>query len=267
MIHSIEKSEHAKFFSASSSERWVKCPGSVKLESEIKEDNSTSSIYALEGTAAHFIAEKSLSRGINPDFFLGHTVKFDEYSCVKVTEEMTSNVLIYVNFVRKLEETCKLFIEQKVNYEHIAQGGFGTSDAIGLDISNNKLHIIDFKYGKGVLVSSKYNYQLMLYALGAISELQWLFIPSTIELHICQPRINSQIDSFTIAYEELKRFENTFKNAAEIALSGDVYFTSDSKICRFCKAKDICDTYKVTKNSFNYSGDNSLSFQNFFKNN
>ena len=44
--------------------------------------------------------------------------------------------------------------------------GFGTGDCI--IIADRTLHVIDFKYGQGVLVEAEHNPQMMLYALGPL---------------------------------------------------------------------------------------------------
>ena len=46
--------------------------------------------------------------------------------------------------------------------------GFGTGDC--LIVADKLLHIIDFKYGQGVLVDAEENPQMMLYALGALRQ-------------------------------------------------------------------------------------------------
>ena len=63
-------------------------------------------------------------------------------------------------------------IEERVSfrkYTHEEEGdsieGSGIADCIL--IGSGTIHVIDFKYGKGVLVDADHNPQLMLYALGA----------------------------------------------------------------------------------------------------
>lgn len=59
-------------------------------------------------------------------------------------------------------------------------------------IGGGVLHIIDFKYGKGVPVSAEGNPQLSLYALGAYEAYKILYPIERIELHIVQPRISDE---------------------------------------------------------------------------
>ena len=62
---------------------------------------------------------------------------------------------------------------------------FGTADCIVYHASEKVLNIIDFKYGVHTVLA-KENYQLGIYALGAMAT--WGIEPTKIVLHILQPR-------------------------------------------------------------------------------
>ena len=85
-------------------------------------------------------------------------------------DEMQEYTDVYLDFLKAaaIEYPSKPYvaIEKKLSYSNYARDGFGTADCIM--IGGNTLHIIDFKYGKGVEVSPESNPQLMLYALGAM---------------------------------------------------------------------------------------------------
>ena len=51
-----------------------------------------------------------------------------------------------------------------------------------------ELHIIDFKYGQGVLVEAEENPQMMLYALGALRLFDSLYDITEVSMSIYQPR-------------------------------------------------------------------------------
>ena len=81
----------------------------------------------------------------------------------------------YVEFVlEQLEEARALcadplvLIEQRLDFSCYVPDGFGTGDC--LIVADKLLHIIDFKYGQGVLVDAEENPQMMLYALGALRQ-------------------------------------------------------------------------------------------------
>lgn len=69
--------------------------------------------------------------------------------------------------------------EQKLDLSAYVPEGFGTADCI--IASDNKLQVIDFKYGLGVLVNAENNTQMMLYALGALELFDSIFDIETIE--------------------------------------------------------------------------------------
>lgn len=63
---------------------------------------------------------------------------------------------------------CKdpqVLVEQRLDFSKWIPEGFGTGDC--LIVADDVLHIIDFKYGLGVLVEAEDNPQMMCYALGA----------------------------------------------------------------------------------------------------
>ena len=55
-------------------------------------------------------------------------------------------------------------------------------------ISDGTLHIVDFKYGRGVLVEAEDNPQMKLYALGALEIFDCLYDIDTVSMTIYQPR-------------------------------------------------------------------------------
>lgn len=83
--------------------------------------------------------------------------------------EMAECTDSYVQYIT--EETAKyhnpaVMVEQRLDFSAYVPDGFGTGDCI--IIADEVLTVIDFKYGKNVLVSAKNNSQMMLYALGAL---------------------------------------------------------------------------------------------------
>ena len=59
--------------SPSGAEKWVNCPGSARMEQVFK-DEEQPSIYAAEGTAAHFLASEHMIGGDLPDSKVGETI-------------------------------------------------------------------------------------------------------------------------------------------------------------------------------------------------
>jgi len=224
---------HAKL-SASGSERWMRCTGSVKAEEGYVDK---SSVFAEEGTAAHELGEALL---INPDAYkVGDTLVETGYL---VTQEMLDYVQVYVDYVKSIKG-IQLY-EQRVDFSEWVEGGFGTSDAIVIDNDTLTLHVIDLKYGKGVKVEAEGNTQGKLYALGAYSDYGNIYPINNVVIHIIQPRLDSISVSEPISIEDLLKFGEYARLKAEEALSGNAKRVAGEKQCQFCKAKVNCGELK-----------------------
>lgn len=92
---------------------------------------------------------------------------------------------------------AKMYIEQRLDFSRFVPEGFGTGDCV--IIANNTMCIIDLKFGKGVPVDPKDNPQLMLYAIGALEDLGFMYDINRVVLTIAQVRL-SNISSWEIPY-------------------------------------------------------------------
>lgn len=220
---------HAKL-SASGSSRWLNCPGSVKAE-EGHSDNG--SIFALEGTRAHALADICFAKNCFADTFLD-----TELEGGQIDDEMVQHVNGYLDYVRTMCANADfLEIEQRLDFSRWVPDGFGTSDVVAL--KGDTLIIIDLKYGKGVEVSAEDNSQLMLYALGAIAEHEWLGDIEKVLLCIYQPRKNNYSE-WEISVEKLMSWGEWVKERAALALKSDAPRQPGEKQCMWCKAKAEC---------------------------
>lgn len=215
---------HSKF-SASGAERWLACPGSVNLSEGIPD---ISSKWAEEGIEAHKVLEEILIyKQIPPKGW--------------AVTEMKAHAANAANFLFKLHEKCKgstLFAEQRVHLKFIHPEAFGTLDAAVVELFGT-LHIIDFKYGAGVLVSAIENLQMIFYALAVAHDHQWNF--QKVRLWIIQPRI-SGYDGPTfweISIEDLEAYADVFrKGIARVEKEPSTFV--EGTHCHWCKAKKIC---------------------------
>lgn len=225
-------SKHA-ILSASGSHRWLNCTPSARLELEFE---NTTSEAAREGTAAHALCEHKLKK------FLKKRSKrpVSDYN----SDEMEECTDAYAEFVmeqyEEAKKSCKdpvILIEQKLDFSCYVPEGFGTGDCI--IISDDKLHIIDFKYGQGILVEAEHNPQMMLYALGALEIYDALYDIKEVSMTIFQPR-RENVSIWTISIEELKAWaEEELKPKAQMAYVGNGEYLP-GEWCTFCKAAVKC---------------------------
>ena len=236
----------------------------------------TSSEFADEGTAAHFLASECLENGNDTLFYLNRkicvwenltsgeegtswqedTPASPELSgrAFKADADMCREVQKYLDAVRAAAEGGTLHVEQRLPiFGGQIPDQFGTSDTV-IELPR-MLWIRDLKYGRGVQVYAEENEQLMLYALGALDEFDLLGEVETVRMSIDQPRLNHS-DTWECSVEHLREFEQraikSGKRALHIAESLDgltplAIEANAEKIlnpgpdqCRFCKAKATC---------------------------
>ena len=221
--------------SASSSHRWLNCPPSARL-SENYEDKSSD--FAAEGTDAHELCEYKLKKA------LGQRAKNPTENLTWYNEEMEECASGYAEYVMELIAQAKkncadpvVLIEQRLDYSKYVTDGFGTGDCV--IIADGTLNVVDYKHGKGVVVSALDNPQMKLYALGALEIFDSIYDIETITMTIYQPRI-ANISTCSIPRGELIDWaEKVLKPTAELAFNGKGEFRCGDW-CRFCKARAQC---------------------------
>lgn len=125
-------------YSPSASSRWLACPASLNHD---KPDEPSAS--ALEGTAAHHLAERCWLLGVEASTFLG-----SEIDGFVVDQEMVDGVQIYLDCVQstlqELGPTATVWTEQFMESSMSPDFG-GTIDC--LIQTPDQAVLIDFKYG------------------------------------------------------------------------------------------------------------------------
>jgi hypothetical protein len=237
----VEK-KHATF-SASGSERWLNCPGSIAL-SEIAPPQ-VDSRYALEGTDAHTVLETIL-KSKKPAATIRMLKKRYPDSMVEHGVDCASYLWSTAN--------GPVFSETRVKLDFVSAGMFGTVDA--WFVTGNILNVFDYKYGAGRLVQPENNTQMIYYALGLAYGQNFNF--ETARLIIGQPRIAHKegiYRSWDISMKDLKRSAFMFKNGVEACKD---FFAPlvPGRWCYFCPANKFCpklesDKYYDAKDVFN----------------
>ena len=227
-------SEHA-VLSASSANRWLHCPPSVRL-SEGYMDKA--SVFAMEGTSAHELCEYKLRSALGMEAE-NPTENLNFYNTEM--EECAEGYATYIlELVEKAKEICSdpvVMVKQRVDFSRYVPEGFGTADCI--IIADKILNIVDYKHGKGVEVSAENNPQMKLHALGALELFDCLYDISKVQMTIFQPRL-SNVSVFVMDKADLLNWANDELTAkAELAFEGKGELCC-GEWCKFCKAKSNC---------------------------
>ena len=222
---------------------------------------NTSSKYADEGTAAHFLGSECLTAGVNALAHKGKFIHVADGECrfidgaispsFEVDADMVRHVQVYLDIVRDYAKSGPLLVEQSLPIDHITgeANAEGTGDAVILP--DGEIIVIDLKYGQGLEVSAEDNGQLKMYALGALKKYEMLGDYTRARLVIVQPRINTKPSEWDTSIDDLVAWgEETSKRAktALIALEFRAnwmgreyqYLVPGEKQCHFCKAKATC---------------------------
>lgn len=265
---SDEEKQHA-LFSPSGSHKWMKCPGSLAMESTCPNETTA---YAAEGTAAHKLAEWTFKdKARNARAYLGRIISISENGKthdIEVTEDMCEHVQKFVDDVMeqidiyglsKKVVSVELEIEVQVDFSHIVgePNQFGTVDVLILveyEDGSALLSVEDLKYGQGVEVYAEDNPQLKIYALAALHEYSLLYNITQVHTAIHMIR-KGYISTFMYEAEELESFAPQLKHLAsnarsaiskfEIEACSDSFqkmFLNPGEHCKkgFCKARGKC---------------------------
>lgn len=209
---------------ASSSPRWMACPGSRQLSEGIP---ATTSAAAKEGTLAHTVGELILK---------------DEPLPANLPDDMLENVMVYVDRVRELTAGAGIqwSIEEKFSLTLIHPMMFGTADFVAYDPVTGTLWVIDYKHGAGIPVEIKDNSQVKIYGLGAL--VKWGVPCKKVILEIVQPRCfhpDGPIRSTELDPIDLLDFAGELKVAAKRTDDPNAPLNPGSH-CRWCPAKALC---------------------------
>jgi hypothetical protein len=170
---------------ASSAYRWMRCAGSVVLSEGVP---NRSSEYALEGTAAHQLAETCLVDEHDAKFFVGQKQVITEGNTIheiEVTAEMAEAVQVYLDFIRE-GSPFETLPEVKFHLKDLHPDLYGTADCVQYFEDTKTLRVTDYKHGQGLPVEAEGNPQGLYYALGALLTLR--FPAQNVEIVIVQPR-------------------------------------------------------------------------------
>lgn len=245
--------------SPSALHRLMRCPGSAVLCKSVPEQSSK---YAEEGTLFHAIMEYILKSKLGEQVTNKWIRMYIEtYSTIALEKEAIDEMIDCVQgaiewFNLNFINASQIIAETRLPM-YYSDRDYGTADVIVL--FDDKLVIVDWKYGKGVDVSPNNNPQLISYAVSALKYLSSQHIDirnfKEIETIIYQPRIytGDTVKSYKYTMQELVQQSKIIKGAVDKVYA--LYSKSkNSKIvkenlsaseeaCKFCPAKMICKAY------------------------
>ena len=244
--------------SASSMSRWSICPGCIGLSKQVPRSDT---VYSKEGTVAHDLGERCFTGDLlTPSQAFGATV-----DGIKITAEMIEAVELYVEYVDSLDPTLigHTLYEKTlpISKANLPKGVklFGTMDTLYYRDTEDVLtvHVVDFKYGKGISVNAVDNLQQLYYGLAAVyflmgqkKKLSLYLKKKSIDLTltIVQPRAKHEdgpIRSWSINGDRLLEFESELEKAVQYTIDNPEQYVLGSH-CRFCPGKEICPEYNKT---------------------
>lgn len=234
--------------SPSSSERWLNCTPSARLADAA---GSKTSEYAEEGTVAHELAEHVLGCWTDGTFLpeceeipVPENIASNKY----YSEEMKEAISHYVAFVTgefyEMQKgpfggSVRLYLEEKLDISGYAPESFGSAD-VSL-VSEQMLHIIDLKYGKGVRVPAE-SPQFKMYALGVLAKFGGPKV-KRIRMSVAQPRLK-HFETIEVDVRGLLDWaEKVLRPKAKLAYEGKGEQVVGSW-CQFCPVKATCRAQK-----------------------
>lgn len=218
---------HSNIVGGSTAKRVLACPGSVVLCQKMPPQPSSK--FAEEGTMLHGIIE----RIANNDDVL------DDFP--DLTDEQREKIAFAVESLDVIDPAGEMIFktETKVEFEGVKalEGCFGTIDMLGR--IGDRVVVLDWKFGDGVMVDAKENEQGLFYAAAAMktAKAQWAFENAKeLEIIIVQP---PRVSRWVTTWARVAQFERDLINAVKLAMGPDAPIEMGEH-CRWCAAKPIC---------------------------
>lgn len=248
----------------SASSRWMACPGSVGM-SEGQENKST--VFALEGTAAHEFNEFIMMNGHDPRDWLGglvdlqaegeelkflrsgDNIEVDRERYFLIDEEMVEGCQLTIDVIERYLSRVdgdELLLETRLDMSWVHPKLFGTGDILIYKRRSKQLIVLDYKYGSGHVVEVKDNPQVLTYAVGAAKMFEEAGV-NEIVCVIIQPRAfhrDGPVRETTIDLIDLTVFEGQLTEAARATDADDAELVAGEH-CKFCPAAHGCETLRA----------------------
>lgn len=256
---------HSSVMGGSTCERRINCPGSYALEKQVPEPPTSE--HAMRGTVLHAAMEiliTALDFEADPKEYkkqydqamkdiVDQGLGFDpEYAITQelVDAKLTRAIDAFADLYDEYE-FVDFFIEQNMSLAKHIPGAFGTADIVAID-KQGRLHIIDWKFGDGIVVSVENNFQLMFYAACALYDDDPDLIEATrnvtiIVLHIVQPLAGSErvVHSWETTVDTIEDFIDLAVKAYDTITGKTTVPLKPGSHCRWCRAKPTCSAHEA----------------------
>ena len=206
-------------FAPSSLQRVHDCPGSYRLCKQVPP--LPKSPESDEGTLLH---ERVVSGDLSG---LDSEQSSAVESCIQFRESIVTE-----NALTKSEKN----LEIKGGSGNVITSG--TIDFLSIDNALDHAHIIDWKFGRNMVIEAAGNYQLAAYALGVFQR----YNVESVTAHIYQPRIYSHTQyTFTNPANIQRNIERIIARAT----APELVLKAGESQCRYCAAKSICPAFSA----------------------
>lgn len=220
---------------------WTVCTASpIYIEENEDRVVNEDSAYSLEGTLAHEVAD-CLMRGQR----VPHNA----------TREMMDHGNAYKRYCQALHPEGKAVgdaVELSVPLFYRPDDN-GHVDYLLMLPELNTIHVVDYKYGKGVKVYAEENKQMSIYARSALEEYDltgWVQGGTKVVMHIYQPRCRKEegegpASVWETTWDHLRLFtERDIAVPAELIKQRATHllkFVPSDSTCRWCSAAAFCE--------------------------
>jgi hypothetical protein len=220
---------------------WTVCTASpIYLEENEDRVVREDSAYSLEGTLAHEVAD-CLMRGQR----VPHNA----------TREMMDHGNLYKRYCQTLHPegiAVPDAVELSVPLFYLPEDN-GHVDYLLMLPEHNTIHVVDYKYGKGVKVFAEENKQMSIYARSALEEYDltgWVQGDTKVVMHIYQPRCRKEegegpASVWETTWDHLRLFtERDIAVPAQLIKDRTTHllkFVPSDATCRWCPAAAWCE--------------------------
>jgi len=241
--------------SASKAERVIPCPASYQLEQQVP---VLYTVFSIQGNVYHSAMELLLAGNVtskdSTDELIGQDLGYGKEWAITqegVNTKIWPALQAFWEYVKQWD-LDDWFIENKLSIKSIIPDTtYSIVDILAKD-KMNRLHVIDWKFGDGMIVSAEDNYQLGFCAGCALYDEEKEIVDFCKEINdelvltVIQPtmRLDESVSTWVTTVGWVENLIDLAEKAVKEALS-DERTVNPGAHCRWCRAKPICPAHKA----------------------